>query len=151
TFVYTPTAGTVLNAGTGQNLHVDFTPADTADYTTASKDVTINVNKRSLTPTLTATDKTYDGTTTEPNGSMSCTVVTIVPGDTVNCAATNGTFNFKDVPTANQVTATVTISGASVNNYTLGALGTSVTSTTATATAHVKTAALMATLTAADK
>ena len=31
TFVYTPAAGTVLNAGT-QTLHVDFTPTDTVNY-----------------------------------------------------------------------------------------------------------------------
>ncbi len=42
TFFYTPAAGTVLNAGT-QTLHVDFTPTDTANYTTASMDVTINI------------------------------------------------------------------------------------------------------------
>ena len=42
TFVYTPAEGTVLSAGT-QTLHVDFTPDDTEKYTTASKDVTINV------------------------------------------------------------------------------------------------------------
>ena len=42
-FVYTPPAGTVLSVGAGQNLHVDFTPADTANYNGMSKDVTINV------------------------------------------------------------------------------------------------------------
>ena len=42
TFVYTPAEGTVLSAGT-HTLHVDFTPDDTEKYTTASKDVTINV------------------------------------------------------------------------------------------------------------
>jgi serine protease AprX len=42
-FVYTPPAGTVLNVGAGQALHVDFTPDDTADYNSASKDVAINV------------------------------------------------------------------------------------------------------------
>jgi len=45
TFVYTPLAGTVLNAGSGQTLSVDFTPTDTANYNSASKDVTINVIK----------------------------------------------------------------------------------------------------------
>jgi YVTN family beta-propeller protein len=44
-FVYAPSSGTLLNAGT-QTLHVDFTPTDTANYNTVSKDVTINV----LTP-----------------------------------------------------------------------------------------------------
>src|SRR5206468_9747535 len=45
TFVYTPAAGTVLNAGNGQTLHVDFTPTDTTNYNSASKDVVINVLK----------------------------------------------------------------------------------------------------------
>ena len=50
TFVYTPTSGTVLSAGT-QTLHVDFTPTDTANYNMTSKNVTINVMK--ATPTIT--------------------------------------------------------------------------------------------------
>ena len=45
TFTYNPAAGTVLSAGMGQTLHVDFVPTDTANYNTASKDVTINVLK----------------------------------------------------------------------------------------------------------
>ena len=32
TFVYTPAAGTVLNAGTAQTLSVTFTPTDAANY-----------------------------------------------------------------------------------------------------------------------
>jgi hypothetical protein len=50
-FVYTPASGTQLNAGPGQTLHVAFTPTDTANYTNASKDVTINVLKG--TPVIT--------------------------------------------------------------------------------------------------
>jgi hypothetical protein len=42
TFTYTPPAGTVLNAGLGQNLHVDFAPTNT-NYNGTSKDVKINV------------------------------------------------------------------------------------------------------------
>jgi hypothetical protein len=44
-FVYTPTAGTVLDAGNNQTLSVDFTPTDTVNYNTASKNVSINVLK----------------------------------------------------------------------------------------------------------
>jgi len=40
--VYTPAAGTVLGYG-AHNLHVDFTPTDTANYNNANKDVSINV------------------------------------------------------------------------------------------------------------
>ena len=39
TFVYTPVAGTVLNAGAGQTLSVTFTPTDAANFTTATKTV----------------------------------------------------------------------------------------------------------------
>jgi S-layer protein (TIGR01567 family) len=46
TFFYTPLAGTVLDVGT-HTLHVEFKPQDAANYSTASKDVTINV-KQSL-------------------------------------------------------------------------------------------------------
>ena len=45
TWIYSPTAGTVLNAGNGQTLSVSFTPTDTTDYTTAAAQVTINVSK----------------------------------------------------------------------------------------------------------
>jgi hypothetical protein len=58
-FVYTPASGTVLDAGNGQTLHVDFTPTDAANYNSASKDVTINVLKRAVTVTADAKSKTY--------------------------------------------------------------------------------------------
>ena len=49
TFSYTPTLGTVLKAGS-QTLSVTFTPADATDYKTATKSVTVTVNK--ATPTI---------------------------------------------------------------------------------------------------
>jgi len=42
TYTYTPASGTVLSAG-AQTLNVDFTPTDTANYSNASKNVTVNV------------------------------------------------------------------------------------------------------------
>ncbi len=51
-FVYTPAAGTVLNAGAGQTLSVDFTPTDSVNYNSVlGTTVTINVNK--ATPIIT--------------------------------------------------------------------------------------------------
>src|SRR5205085_2181348 len=44
-FVYTPAAAAVLNAGAAQTLSVTFTPTDAANYTTATKTVSINVLK----------------------------------------------------------------------------------------------------------
>ena len=43
TFVYTPVAGTVLEAGDGQTLSVAFTPTDIDNFTSATAEVTINV------------------------------------------------------------------------------------------------------------
>jgi len=43
TFVYNPAAGTVLSAGLDPTLNTIFTPTDTANYTTASDSVLINV------------------------------------------------------------------------------------------------------------
>ncbi|MDG2224596.1 MAG: choice-of-anchor Q domain-containing protein [Rubripirellula sp.] len=44
-FDYDPVAGTVLNAGADQPLSVEFTPADTTNYTIANKTVEIDVVK----------------------------------------------------------------------------------------------------------
>ncbi len=55
-FVYSPVAGTVLNART-QTLSVTFTPTDLTDYTTATVTVPLVVNK-----TATATNITSTGT-----------------------------------------------------------------------------------------
>jgi hypothetical protein len=43
TFVYSPVAGTVLNAGASQTLSVTFTPTDAANYISATATTTITV------------------------------------------------------------------------------------------------------------
>jgi YVTN family beta-propeller protein len=60
-FIYTPALGTVLSAGT-QTLHVDFTPTDTVDYTTSSKDVTINISEKSVLPVANFSNNVSNGT-----------------------------------------------------------------------------------------
>ena len=55
-FVYTPAEGTVLNAGPGQTLTVNFTPTDTANYDTATVTTSLSVQPAPLT--ITAEDKT---------------------------------------------------------------------------------------------
>lgn len=47
-FVYSPSAGTVLNAGT-QTLTATFTPSNTASYTTAAASVQLTVNQAAQT------------------------------------------------------------------------------------------------------
>ena len=101
TFTYTPTAGTVLNAGAGQTLHVDFTPTDTSLYNNASKDVTINVLKANPGCSISGYAGTYDGSAHGASGS--CTGVgtldlggsfTDVPGGTAYWTFTgNANYN----------------------------------------------------------
>ena len=114
TYVYTPVAGTVLNAGT-QTLHVDFTPTDTANYNTASKDVTINVINviQKTTPTITwnnPADITY-GTAlsaTQLNAVASVPgtyVYTPVAGTVLNAGTQTLHVDFTPTDTANYNTA----------------------------------------------
>ena len=53
TFVYSPTAGTMIPGGTDV-LSVTFTPTDTVDYTTASDSVSITVNQATSTTSITS-------------------------------------------------------------------------------------------------
>jgi PKD repeat protein len=55
--VLTKTGIAVLSVGS-KTLHVDFTPTDTANYNTASKDVTIDVLAKPITPLKAAFDAT---------------------------------------------------------------------------------------------
>ncbi len=76
TFTYTPPAGTVLKAGSGQTLSVTFTPTDRTDYTGATATVKITVK---ATPTITwanPADITY-GT---PLGATQLDAAASVPG-----------------------------------------------------------------------
>ncbi len=54
TFVYTPPAGTVLNAGNNHPLAVSFTPTDTVNFNSANASVQINVLK--ATPNINWSD-----------------------------------------------------------------------------------------------
>ena len=71
TFNYTPPLGTVLSMGNNQTLLVDFTPNDTTNYTTASKNVTINVTGIPVFPGCTnpPTDPDHDGLYEDVNGN----------------------------------------------------------------------------------
>jgi len=61
-FVYTPAANTLLTVGNAQNLKVDFTPTDVANYNSATKTVVINVLKAPLTVTVDNKSMIYKGT-----------------------------------------------------------------------------------------
>jgi|GEM_PF-1094673 len=77
TFVYTPAAGTVLNAGT-QTLLVTFTPDDSTHYTTATASVPLTVNKATAVISLGDLSHTYSGS------AKSASAITTPAGLTVN-------------------------------------------------------------------
>lgn len=60
-FAYSPAAGTALPVGSGLPLSVVFTPADTANYTTATASTSINVGKAPAGVVLSNLTATYDG------------------------------------------------------------------------------------------
>lgn len=64
-FVYSPAAGAVLNAGT-QTLSVTFTPTDTTDYTSATATVSLVVNPEPVTFTVTPVSFPYNGSSQGP-------------------------------------------------------------------------------------
>jgi hypothetical protein len=76
-FAYGPAAGTVLNVGNAQTLHADFTPADAANYTSASKDVSINVVQATLTIKTADAAKVYGS----PNPAFTAGFSGFVNGD----------------------------------------------------------------------
>ena len=89
TFVYTPAAGTVLDAGNRQTLMVTFTPANTSDYSNAIASVTINVLKANTAVTLRSSARTsvYGQSVTFTAG-----VSAVAPG----AGVPTGTVTFKD-------------------------------------------------------
>src|SRR5205823_2336688 len=117
TLVYTPALGDVLNAGAAQTLSVAFTPTDSANYTTASKTVSINVLK--ATPVITwatPADIIYGtalgATQLNATASVAGAFVYTPPTDTVLSAGTAQTLSVAFTPTdsANYTTASKTVS-----------------------------------------
>ena len=122
------------------------TTAGNYSLTSTSASATAHITAKPVTATLTADDKAYDGNATEPNAKLHCALPagSAVGTDDVSCTASSGTFNSSQVTAANTVTATVALTGTTAGNYSL-------TSTSASATAHITAKPVTATLTADDK
>jgi putative NADPH-quinone reductase len=83
-FAYTPTNGSVLNAGTNI-LSAIFTPTDTVDYTSVTNTVSLVVSNAPLTITATNRSKIY-GQTISLSGTE-FTTIGLVNGDAVSSAS----------------------------------------------------------------
>jgi hypothetical protein len=108
TMVYTPVAGTVLAAGT-TNLSVTFTPADTTNYSTATKTVPLTVTQTAPVVTWTSPAAITYGTALS---GVQLSASASVPGSLVYTPAA-GT-----VLAAGTATLSVTFTPTDTSNYT---------------------------------
>jgi HYDIN/CFA65/VesB family protein len=110
TFVYTPPAGTILAAG-NQTLSVTFTPTDSVDYTTASKQVTLVVTQ----PLISFSPTSLNFGTVKQKSVTSLTVVVSNPGTgslTITSIALQGNDEDNDLFTiTNKCTSAVAPGG----------------------------------------
>ncbi len=89
TFVYARAAGTLLHAGNGQSESITFLPTDTADYTSVSSSVLVNVAQATPEVTVNPVSITY-GTALD-NSQLSGTATFTVDGKSVTVP---GTFTY---------------------------------------------------------
>jgi hypothetical protein len=127
----------------GHQRHLALGGAAASNYalsaTTAT--TTANITAATLTPAITATNKTYDGTS---SATISCTLTGVVGTDVVSCSGT-GSFASAAVGTGKTVTSSnLVLGGAQAGNYALSA-------TTATTTANITAATLTPAITASNK
>lgn len=118
TFVYTPAAGTVLNAGNGQTLSVTFTPNDTVNFSTATKTVLINVLPASTTTQVTSN---LNPSTVGQSVTFTATVTSVVtPSGVVTFKDGSnllGSSNLNGSGAATFSTSALTIGGHSIQAF----------------------------------
>lgn len=111
TLIYTPPAGTILNAGTGQVLSVTFHPDDTNAYVVVTSTVSIDVLKQDLTIAVSDTNKVYGNS----DPSFGVNYSGFVNGEGV--AALSGTLTITRAPGENVGTYAISAGGLSSSNY----------------------------------
>lgn len=109
------------NAGTwGVTGTVGLTGGAAGNYAISSTVFgTATISQYSVTATITAADKSFDGTTAAT--ITNCSVATVYPSDSnnVNCSASGATFASTGPGAGLQVTANVSLGGSAAGNYVL--------------------------------
>ena len=102
-----------------QILHVSFTPTDTIDFTSATSQITININPLTLSAALIGDPtKTYDGTTAATLTPANFQITGLIGSDSFTVTQTAGAYDSKDTNAAT-VTATLSASNFSAGTGTL--------------------------------
>ena len=134
------------NVGSGKTVTItpSYSGADVSNYSiTNHADVTANITAKALTVSgITASSKTYDGSTSATLDTSSVLYNGLISGDTFT-GSYSGVFANANVGTGKTVTITSSYSGADTGNY-------SVTDQSST-TADISTKALTATASASNK
>ena len=115
TFVYSPSAGTLMNSGNGQTLTVIFTPTDSTSYTPVTTNVSISVLKAALTMTANNTNKIYGAAVPAFGASYSG----FVNGDSTNQLTSQAVLSTTATAASPVGLYSITPSGASSSNYTI--------------------------------
>ena len=110
------------NVGTGKTVTItpSYTGSDVSNYSvTDHSTVTADITAKALTVSgITASDKTYDGSTSATMDGTSAVYSGLVSGDTLT-GTYSGVFADANVGTGKTVTITSSYSGTDVNNYTI--------------------------------
>jgi hypothetical protein len=143
-------AASFTSAGAGTGITVTATGislsgAAAANYALSSTTATTtaNISQVTVTASVSAQNKTYDTTT---NATITgCSLAGMLGSDSVTCSSAAASFASAGAGTGITVTATgISLSGTAAANYLLS-------STTATTTANIGQATLIASVTAANK
>ncbi len=117
-FVYSPPAGTVLNAGSAQTLSVTFTPSDLGAYIPASTNVPVNVAKHPLQIAAVDTNKIYGASLP----ALAVSYSGFLNGDNQSGLSTPVALATIATATSPVGAYPITPSGASSSNYTISYL-----------------------------
>ncbi len=115
-FTYTPSSGTVLNAGSNQTLSVAFVPTDTNNYVSATSRVSMTVLKKALTITADSKSKLYG----EALPAFTASYSGFVNGDTTNKLDAQVVLSTTATAASPAGTYPITAGGASSTNYAIG-------------------------------
>ena len=119
--------------------------AQNYDITYVNGALTVNKAIISAITGITASNKTYDGSTAVTLSTANAAFTGMIPGDNLNITSASGSFADKNAGTGKTVNVTgITLGGADVANYSLG-------STTAAITANISKAPLTVTANDASK
>ncbi len=123
---YTSADETVATVDENGNVHIvgagstviTVTSGENDNYQSTHAEVTVNVRPKTLTPSITATEKVYDGTTNAPDG---CAIVLdgVAGDDDVTAAAESCTYDSANAGDRTITATGITLTGADKDNYKL--------------------------------